>query len=188
MTSTDEDDLDFSQVPDCAVNEFYRQAEIYLQSTVQIALAADARASTLTGIFGAATVALLVLAANVANKSPIDAPLIASVIVGAVFLIIAAVFCAIAARPVEYFIPGYEPKRLYQAASSERHIKLEAASDMQIRIDRNRKTLRSAAMLLSIGRTLAMAAPITAIATFCLCFRHEAAWVSFLSVVRDHLP
>jgi hypothetical protein len=72
MASTSQpQQYDFSNVPAGAIREVHRQGEICLQSIVQLALAADQQATTLTGILGAASVALLVAtAAMISNIHP----------------------------------------------------------------------------------------------------------------------
>jgi hypothetical protein len=45
---------DFSNVPRGAAKELCRQGELCLQGTVQLAIALDQRATTLTGVVGAA--------------------------------------------------------------------------------------------------------------------------------------
>jgi hypothetical protein len=49
---------DFSEIPDNAVKELHRQGELCLLGTMQLAVAADQRATTLSGILGAGSVAL----------------------------------------------------------------------------------------------------------------------------------
>jgi len=187
MTSTDEDDLDFSQVPDCAVNEFYRQAELCLQSTVQVAIAADSRATTLTGTFGAATAALLVIAANIGTKDKVDLSLLLAVLSGASALLIASTFCAASARPIEFHVPGYHPRLLYYAASSEKHIKLEAAADIQIRIDQNSVSLKRSAKTLSRGRVLALLSIPISILSYLLSSHSCLISKYVLSLMSGHL-
>ncbi len=187
MTSTDEDDLDFSQVPDCAVNEFYRQAELCLQSTVQIAIAADSRATTLTGTLGTATAALLVVSANIGTKDKIDLPLLIAVLSGAGSLLTAAIFCAASARPIEFNVPGYQPRALYPSASSEKHIKLEAAADIQVRIDKNSKALERAATTLSRGRWIAFLSVPISIISYLLSSRWDLILAYALSLAHGRL-
>ena len=187
MASDEEDDLDFSQVPDAAVDEFYRQAELCLQSTVQIAIAADSRATTLTGTFGAATAALLVLAANIGTKDKIDFPLLIAILSGASSLLVASVFSATVARPVEFHIPGYHPRVLYVAASSEKHIKLEAATDIQKRIDQNSAYLGKAAKTLSRGRVLALLSVPISIISFLLSSHWDLVVACVLALLHGHL-
>lgn len=59
---------DFSNVPDSAVKELHRQGELCLLGTMQLALAADQRATTLSGILGAGAVALAAATAGLNIK------------------------------------------------------------------------------------------------------------------------
>ncbi len=163
-------DFDFSEVPIGAEAEFLRQAELCLQSTIQVAIASDSRATTLTGTLGAASAALLVLAGNIASKEGFRTDLLVSIMIGAVILIAAASFCAAAARPINFHVAGYQPAVLYEAASSERHIKLVTAADIQVRIETNNWSLAKASQALSFGRTLAIISPLISFIVFCLLY------------------
>jgi hypothetical protein len=159
---------DFSNVPDEALNEFHRQAELWLEGTIKIAIAADGRATTSTGILSAATGALVVLAANLASSAAPNRALLAAVIVAALCLLIAAGFCATAARPIDFYVSGYEPKNLHPAAATEQHIKRVSAADIQFRIDSNKRALAQAAKALRRGQIIAAASAPIFIIIYCL--------------------
>jgi hypothetical protein len=69
-----------------------------------------------------------------------------------VLLFIGALFCARAAQPVDFFIAGYEPKRMTSAAQDETWIFRYAAEDVQARIDANRDSLVRASWWLIWGQ------------------------------------
>ncbi len=154
-------DYDFSSVPDEAVKELHRQAEICLQGTVQLAIAADQRATTQSGILGAASVALLVASGNLASAQHPNPAFVLSTVVVAFLLFVGALFCGRAARSVDYHVAGYEPKSLVRAAKNEIWMLKCATEDVQRRIDSNRIILEEASKLLTFGRGVAFcAAPL----------------------------
>lgn len=57
--------IDFSTIPEGAIEEILRNGEACLEGTIQLAIAADQRATTMAGIFGAGSVALLAVAATI---------------------------------------------------------------------------------------------------------------------------
>ena len=153
-------DYDFSRVPDEAIDEFHRQAELWLEGTIKVALAADSRATTSTGILSAATGAMLVLAANLAVAPAPHVSLLWSVIVAAAFLLVGAGFCVTAARPIDFYVSGYEPKLLYPTATNASKIKRLSAASIQERIDANSTSLVASAKKLKRGQFIAaLAAP-----------------------------
>jgi hypothetical protein len=167
MASTSQpQQYDFSSVPAGAIREVHRQGEICLQSTVQLALAADQRATTLTGILGAASVALLVAtAAMISNIHP-NWALVCAAAITAVLLFIGALFCARATQPVDFFIAGYEPKRMASVAQDETWILRYAAEDVQARIDANRDSLVRASWWLIWGRRIALLGVLSGLMVF----------------------
>src|SRR5437016_1424724 len=87
---------DILALPDTIVATVHKQAEECLTGTVTLAVAADSRATTLTGIFGGAAVALLAAGATIlaAPDHQSYLPLLASALVAAFFLFTAALLCA----------------------------------------------------------------------------------------------
>jgi len=76
----------------------------------------------------------------------------------AIFLYVGALLCAGAARPCDFFVAGYEPKRLAAAAQDETWILRYSAEDVQVRIDSNRASLVRASRLFTWGRLIALLA------------------------------
>ena len=146
---------DFSHVPDQAVGELYRSGETCLMGTVQLAIAADQRATTMAGIFGAGSVALLAAAATVQTGLQGNPALVWAALLTALPLFIAGLVCAWSARPADFYVAGYEPRLLAKSVSDDLWMKRYASEDIQIRIDRNRITLERAAALLSRGAAVA---------------------------------
>ena len=161
---------DFSSVPDCSINELLRLAEKCLEGTIQLALAADQRATTMAGIFGAGSVALLAISATVLAGVTPDKPFINAAIAAAIVLFFAALLCAWAARPVDFYIAGYEPQKLAKSASEPLLMKRFTAEDMQMRIDNNRDVLDRASAMLRMGTALAFIAPIFAIGIYAVFY------------------
>jgi hypothetical protein len=159
---------DFSTVPGEAIKELHRQGEMCLQGTVQLAIASDQRASTLTGILGASSVALTVAAGNAAL---VPAPHVSFAIalgVTALFVLLGTYFCAHAARSIDYHLAGYEPYKLAIASADETWLLRFAAEDVQKRIDFNRKALDGASRDLTIGRWIALLAMPIGVASYFL--------------------
>jgi hypothetical protein len=159
---------DFSGVSDNIVKEVHRQAELCLQQTVQIAVAADQRASTLTGILGAGAIALLVASGNMLSAQTPKTALVAAAITAAIVLYLAALRCAQAARSTDYFLAGYEPRFWVGATSDEVWMLRFAAEDLQRRIDANRATLEVSSKMLTQGRSIALLAVPAGLAAYLL--------------------
>lgn len=157
---------DFSAVPEQVVEEIYRSGEACLVGTVQLAIAADQRATTMAGIFGAGSVALLAAAATVDGEASPHVALFYAALAIAGFLFVAALICAWAARPVDFFVGGYEPRLLAQSSGDSIWMKRYASEDIQVRIDHNRLALERAATLLERGAITAALSPLIGIATF----------------------
>jgi hypothetical protein len=148
--------MDLSSVPDSLVEELHKEGVLCLQGTLQLAVAADQRATTLTGVFGAGSVALLAAAATLLTVSQPNQPLLLGAIATAIFLLSAALFCAWAARPVDFFLVGYEPKLLAPAARDRGWMLRCTTEDIQMRIDANRRVISRSALILKFGFLIAV--------------------------------
>src|SRR5258705_3722648 len=102
--------LDLSGVPLEGVQELHRQAETCLAGTVQLAIAGDLRATTMAGIFGAGSVALLAAIATVLAASSPYAPFIGGAAATSLCLFAAALAHGMAAAPTDFHVGGYEAK------------------------------------------------------------------------------
>jgi hypothetical protein len=142
MSDTQGNKLDLSEHTDPDIlKQLVHQGEVCLSDTVRLAIAADGRATTLCGIFGAAGVALMAAAAgNLASQHVEHAFVVAATIAGSLFICASAI-AAFASAPADFFVGGDEPRRLAKVTdtlSQLRHI----ASDFQMRLDANRIAMR----------------------------------------------
>jgi hypothetical protein len=158
--------MDLSEVPLESVQELHRQAETCLAGTVPLAIAADQRATTMMGIFGAGAVALLAAIATVLAAATPNVPFIGGAGGTAALLFTAALIAAMAAAPIDFHVGGYEPKRIVRSAGDLAWMLRYAIKDMQDRIDVNREVLERSAHLLRV----AMAFAVAAIPMGCLVF------------------
>jgi hypothetical protein len=89
--------MDLSEISLASVQELHRQAETCLSGTVQLAIAADQRATTMAGIFGAGSVALLAAVATILAATSPNNPFIGGASAMAALFFVAAVTSAMAA-------------------------------------------------------------------------------------------
>src|SRR6202051_1359486 len=158
MSESQGDMVDLSAHNDVVVlKEWVHQGEVCLSDTVRLAIAADARANTLCGIFGAAGVALLAAAAaNFASQHG-ERPFIVAAVVGAVLFIGASALAAYAARRADVFAGGDEPRRLASVTDPLSQLRY-IASDFQMRIDRNRAAMKRSAARVNLALIVALLA------------------------------
>jgi hypothetical protein len=150
--------IDLSGVPDESIRELHKQAETCLAGTVQFAIAADQRATTMAGIFGAGCIALLAAIATVLAATAPYSPFIGGAAGMALLLFAAAITSGMAAIPTDFHVGGYEPKRLAKSASDLIWMLRYALDDMQDRIDVNRSVLERSARLLRVATAFAVGA------------------------------
>jgi hypothetical protein len=136
---------------------------------VQLAIAADQRATTLTGILGAGSVALVAATVSLIISQNHKIPLILSAAITSFILYCGSLLCAWAARSSDFHVAGYEPRKLVNSGTQDTDIWMQryAAEDIQIRIDHNRRELEKSARYLTWGRRIALCAvPIGALTFF----------------------
>ncbi len=150
--------IDLSGASSETIAELHRQAEVCLSDTLRLATAADQRATTMAGVFGAGSVALVAAAVTIFSAPGHRPALVTAALVAAVILFVASLLSAWAARPTDFFVAGYEPRFLAPSATDLTWMLRYATEDLQVRIDANREALESSARLLAIGLWLAMAA------------------------------
>ncbi len=157
-------DFDATKVPAAAVDEILRQGEACLAGTVQLALAADQRGGTMTGILGAGAVALLAAAAAIPNTgNGLTVPFVAT----AALLFVAALLVAWSARPIDFHVGGYEPRLLCESGTDDPvWLKRFAIADVQMRIDANRQALAAASRWFNAGLCIAGLAPVAGVAAY----------------------
>ncbi len=159
---------DFSSLPNNAVDEVLRLGEATLTGTVQIAVAADQRATAMAGIFGAGFVALLAVAAAIATNERYTPSLFFAALTTATGLFVAAVCCAWAARPNDFFVGGYEPRHIMKSTGDVVWMKRYACEDVQKRIDANARSLEKGAKLVIAGAVIAFLSPVAGGVAFSL--------------------
>jgi hypothetical protein len=131
-----------------------RRAERCLDGTLKLALAADQRGTTMTGICRAVAAAFVAAAATLqVGGSPHG--LIEAAYIVAAFQFVAALIFAWSSRPVDFHVPGYEPRHLSQSASDEGWMLVYAATDLQKRIAYNRRKLVVGGLLFNAGMVIA---------------------------------
>jgi hypothetical protein len=150
--------IDLSEIPEEGVRELHKQAETCLAGTVQFAIAADQRATTMAGIFGAGCIALLAAIATVLAASVPYSPFIGGAAAMSLLLFAAALTSGMAATPTDFHVGGYEPKRLARSATDLVWMLRYALDDMQDRIDANRNVLERSARLLRVAMAFAVGA------------------------------
>jgi hypothetical protein len=121
-------------------------------------IAADQRATTMAGIFGAGSVALLAAVATVLAATSPNKPFIGGASAMAALLFVAAVTSGMAAAPTDFHVGGYEPKKFVRSASDLAWMLRYAVQDMQDRIDFNRAVLERSARRLRVAMGFAVAA------------------------------
>lgn len=156
---------DFQHMADDAIPELLREGEQCLLGTVQLALAADQRGTTITGVFGAGAVALLAGAATIAEGQQ---SLLSAFLSAATVLFTAALLTAWSARPVDFYVPGYEPRLLSQCGGDLNWMLRCSSADVQNRIDQNRRVLIRASRHFNAGIILAAVSPFSGIAGYLL--------------------
>jgi hypothetical protein len=129
----------WDDIPEAGLREILRQAETYLDSSLKVAVAADQRATTLMGIYGAVGVALLVSAATIGTRAQPDLALISAIIAVALLLLCAGLLCGLAGKPVDFYVSGYEPEKIVESSTEEKWLIRYVCEDLQRRIDINKK-------------------------------------------------
>lgn len=161
--------LDLSEASTEAVAEIHRQGELCLQGTMQLALASDIRATTMAGVFGAGAVAIMAVIATLADRG---GAIVWAALTTSGVLFLASLLCSWSARPTDFFVSGYEPKKLAVSASDAVWMLRYSAMDIQSRIDANRVCLSKATGFLKIGTLIAIGAlPIGTVVYAILSYR-----------------
>ncbi len=143
--------VNLEDVADDCLRDLYELGETTLEGTVQLAIAADQRAITLTGIFLATAIALVAAASALAQAGQVNLVWIGAPLIFA----LAGMLEACAARSANFQLGGYEPKLLAKAATSQTIMIRGAINDIQSRIEQNRKSLESGARFANSGLVVA---------------------------------
>ena len=161
MTSAE---TDWSIVKPEVIDFVLDQAEKHLQAQFSTATAADGRAVTAASILaGLAGLA----AASVATAPDVSPEGAWAILAGAATAFCAAAFCLMAARPVDFFVPGNQPEQwatcLLDPLSASKGKEITNYQEM---IDDNAASLERASNHLLDGLRLAFAAPVVGAVVF----------------------
>jgi hypothetical protein len=158
--------LDLSSHNDEKVlRELLHQGETCLSEILRLAIAADTRATAFCGVFGAAGVTLLAISAANFSSQHSEWALILSIIVAAILFLCASGLAATAGRPIDFYIGGYEPRRLAPVADHLSQLRF-IVTDIQVRIDANSLAMKRSATRVNCAMGLALLAVITGALTF----------------------
>lgn len=140
----------WDSISDEAQMAFLRGGEEMVKATLSLGHAADLRATTIMGIFGAIGVALFAAVATlIAGSRAPSWPLVISGATTAMGLFLAAAFCAAAAWPRHFFVAGFEPRNLLNSSARQEQYRTRVLIAVtQDRIDHNRRAIDRAARLL----------------------------------------
>lgn len=134
---TDNKGVEWNGVTEKMARQILVQGELFLQTQVTLAVAADQRASTAASILASAATAIAAAFIAFWDKTADKAALIGG-LTGAAMLMIAAGMAAYAARPTDFQSPGNHPNKWFggRRADLPGMIGGEAES-VQRRIDKN---------------------------------------------------
>jgi hypothetical protein len=151
-------ETDWSGVKPEVIDFVLEQAEKHLQAQFSTATAADGRAVTAASILAGL--------AGLAVASVATAPQVApegawSILAGAATVFCGAAFCFMAARPVDFYVPGNQPEQwatcLLDPLSESKGAEIDNYQDM---INDNAASLERASGHLLDGLRLALSAPV----------------------------
>ena len=156
--------------------EIARQGDARLVALMNLATAADLRATTLFGILGAASVGIgtAVLAAMAANTGS-DHPftrLIWAGIVTALGLFAGAIISAVSGAPRDFYVTGGDPDSLRQWSWTDDRWRSEVdmldatAQRYAVSIARNKRILQSGSVRVNCAIVLALASPVVGTAVY----------------------
>ncbi len=170
----DNEDIQWEGVSPDVVDFVFYQAERHIEAQLQSGIASDARAVSSASLL--APLAGLVLAGSfgywIANPST---PLLAAGIVLGAVLLLAAFFCILAAKPIDFYFPGNQPAEWYGCLNEplleSKGVEIENYQSM---IEDNAAALAAAAKWLIRGISLAIASPLA----FVIVYSAIYYWIS----------
>jgi|SRR5271156_465992 len=156
-------------VSEAGQREFLSRGQEMVTATLSLAHGADLRNTTMMGIFGAVGVALFAAGAAIFAGSHPSWALAGGAMTAAIGLFIASAICAIAARPIDFFISGFEPKQLVNSSARNDQDRTRVLiAVIQDRIDHNRESLARSARLTVIAMCVGAASLAVGAAAFLL--------------------
>lgn len=163
-----EENVDWAKVQPEVTDFIFAQAERYLDSQLQIGLAADSRAITASSILVGVAAAALTGAAGLFLTNQPAAAYTAAFVLGA-GMSVAAYLCYRAASPIEFYPPGNHPRQWYGSVGEPlAESKGVEAQNYQEMIDANTTAIQGAAEHLKNGVLVAIASPAAALMTFAI--------------------
>lgn len=140
-----------------------KQGEVRLAAQLQIALAADSRATTFASILIAVAAILLGFGGDQATGKTPDFPLAIGALGAGILLLISAAICVTAARPIKFDLAGAVPENWWDDGVTNRSHEeslWQESNNYTRRIRENGRRLRKNAQLFRVGMYLACASPI----------------------------
>ncbi|SHN72096.1 hypothetical protein [Bradyrhizobium erythrophlei] len=163
--------MDFSKIEPEFRKEIVRGGEAYLDGLVKLATAADARASSLAGMYTAAATGLIagvvIALFNLAGTNlSARLPLILGGVGAAVCFLLGAMLCISAIQPADFYLPGCEPDNWKEDIDTGKKLDDclgERAGHIQSDIDSNTEVIRKNARLFKWGSRFGIAAPFVGV-------------------------
>ena len=142
------------------VREILNLGQAQLQAQLDTALAADARATAMAGLY--VTLGLAVLAAGLAVwDNDANTTLLWPAIAAAGLFLVAGARAGWAARPVEFYLPGTHPEKLFECRDDDLATILGGQAEIDDRdLRRNSRQMKKSARALMQAFWTAIAAPI----------------------------
>ena len=155
---------DWSDAKPEVVDFVLSQAEKHLQAQFETATAADGRAVTAASILaGLAGLGI----ASLATSTDVTPEAAWSILAGSVTMLAGASFCFLAARPVNFFVPGNQPEQwascMHDALNESKGVEIE---NYQAMINDNADVLERASNHLIDGLKLALISPVVGISVY----------------------
>ena len=155
---------DWTKVSEKVARQIFEQAEKYLAGQLTVGLAADQRALTVASIGVGFSSAMFAATIGYWSSKGGEAILVSGLVAGSVMLL-GAVMCAWAARPVEFFSSGNRPDQWWPVANQPLATLLGGESEnYQEMILDNAKTMDKNATWLERGVVLSSLSPVAGVA------------------------
>ena len=168
--------MDFSKIKPEFRKEIVRGGEAFLDGLVKLATTADARASSLAGMYTAAATGLIagvvIALFNLAGTNlAARFPLILGGVAAAAFFLLGAILCISAIQPADFYLPGCEPvnwKEDIDAGKDLDDCLGERAGHIQSDINANTEVIKKNAGLFKWGSRFGIAAPFVGVVIWAL--------------------
>jgi len=165
---SDDAHWDWSNVPDGSAREMLRQGEVRIADLLAVSIASDQRATALGSAFGALAAGLFAADATLLTIQRFDLAASLGIGIAALGSLLASLLCFYAGRPVNFFVGGYEPRKLLSSATDEEWMIRYICQDMQDRIEEDKKVLNRSARLTSVATIVEIGSVIVAAVAFAI--------------------